>query len=368
MRGPPSSDHKNALPKTKKELYYGGGWHPAVSGEVADVRNPANGQHLGGVAWARAEDADRAVRAACDGFTKWRRTMPPERAVLLRRAADIIRTHGREIATLDAADTGVPYAKIAADVDGGALAFDFFAGLVTELKGSTIPVGEGKVNYTVREPLGVVVRINAYNHPFLFACQHVSASLAAGNSVIAKPPEQAPLSTLYLAELIGSLFPAGAFNVLPGGRACGEALVSHPNVAKVGLVGSVPTGRAILKSAADTFKKVSLELGGKNALIAYPDANLENLVPGIIKGMNFAFLGQSCGSTSRVFLHASIHDVVLTRAVEIVRRMKFGDPIDPATEMGCLISQAQLDKVMNYVELVRRECALLVFCGASTTE
>ena len=357
-----------ALPRTKRDLYYGGEWRAARSGATADVRNPANGESLGQVAWADAEDVDWAVLAAYEGFLKWRTTTPLERATILRRAAAVIRAHAHEIAVIDSIDTGVPYSRIAGDVEASALAFEFFAGLVTEVKGVTIPVGNDNLNYTLREPLGVVVRINAYNHPFLFAAQHASAPLAVGNSVVMKPPEQAPLSTLYLAELIGDLFPPGVIGVLPGGRECGEALVAHRKVAKVGLVGSVPTGKAILKGAADTLKKVSLELGGKNALIAYPDADLAKLVPGIMKGMNFAFLGQSCGSTSRVFLHESIHDQVLKRVVEKVRAMKFGDPVDPATEMGCLISQAQLDKVIEYVELAKQGGARLVLGGRRPTE
>ena len=367
-RGTDGLAASRALPRTKRDLYYGGEWRSARSGATTDVRNPANGESLGNVAWADAEDVDRAVLAAHQGFAKWRTATPLERAVILRRAAAVIRSHAHEIAVIDSTDTGVPYSRIAGDVEASALAFEFFAGLVTEVKGATIPVGNDNLNYTLREPLGVVVRINAYNHPFLFAAQHASAPLAVGNSVIMKPPEQAPLSTLYLAELIGDLFPPGVISILPGGRECGEALVAHPKVAKVGLVGSIPTGKAILKGAADTLKKVSLELGGKNALIAYADANLTKLVPGIIKGMNFAFLGQSCGSTSRVFLHESIHDRVLERVVESVRGMKFGDPVDPATEMGCLISQAQLDKVIHYVELAKQGGARLVLGGKRPSE
>jgi betaine-aldehyde dehydrogenase len=364
----PEAPLSHALPRTKRNLFYGGGWHTAQSGAVTEIKNPANGESLGEVAWADAKDVDRAVSQAHQGFMHWRTVTPLERAIIMRRAAAIIRANAHEIAVIDATDTGVPYSRIKGDVEASALAFEFFAGLVTEVKGVTIPVGFDNLNYTVREPLGVVVRINAYNHPFLFAAQHVSAPLAAGNAVIMKPPEQAPLSTLYLAQLIGDLFPAGVISVLPGGRACGEALVAHPKVAKVGLVGSVPTGKIILRGAAETLKKVSLELGGKNALIAYPDANLAKLAPGIMKGMNFAFLGQSCGSTSRVFLHETIHDRVLERVVEGVRSLRFGDPVDPATEMGCLVSQAQLDKVIHYVELAKQEGARLVLGGKRPPE
>jgi len=194
-----------------------------------------------------------------------------------------------------------------------------------------------------------VARINAYNHPFMFAAMRASTPLATGNKLIIKPPEQAPLSSLRLAELIGPLFPPGAFSLLPGGRAHGEALVAHPSVAKVGLIGSVPTGRAILRAAAETMKKVSLELGGKNALIAFPDADPKRVATGVVDGISFAWCGQSCGSTSRAFLHESLHDTVLERVTERVRRIKPGLPTRFETQMGCLVSQAQFDKMLRYV-------------------
>jgi len=352
------------LPPTRRDLYYGGGWHAPLSRDFTEVLNPATGEGLGAVAWAGAADVERAVAAAQGGFVRWRDMAPLERATIMKQAAAAIRRHAGELARLETADSGVPCQRIAPDVESGALAFEYFAGLVTELKGTTIPVGGKNLNYTLREPLGVIARINAFNHPFLFAAQHAAAALAAGNSVIVKPAEQTPLSSLYLAEVIGSLFPAGVLSVLPGGRLCGEALAMHPKVAKVGLIGSLATGKAILAAAAHTLKKVSLELGGKNALIAYPDADRTNLSAGIVKGMNFAFLGQSCGSTSRVFLHEDIHDEVLERVVQAVRTMKFGDPRDPATEMGSLVSQAQLDKVSHYVELALGEGARLVLGGS----
>jgi betaine-aldehyde dehydrogenase len=205
--------------------------------------------------------------------------------------------------------------------------------------------------------------MNAYNHPFLFATMKIGAPLIAGNSIVVKPPEQAPLSTLRLAEIIGPLFPDGVFNVICGGRDCGEALVSHPRVAKVALIGSVPTGKAILKSAADTMKKVTLELGGKNALIAFPDANPAEVASAAVRGMNFTWCGQSCGSTSRAFLHESVYDRVLDEIVTSVSAIKPGLPTDDATEMGCLVSKAQFDKVMTYIAAGQADGAKLVAGG-----
>ena len=345
-----------------RTLYYGGAWHEAVDGSREEMRSPSTAESLGHVSWAGVADVDRAVAAAAAGFQVWHRVKPLERARILREAAAIIRANGRELALIDAADCGNPVAEVVRDAEIGAASLDYFAGLVLELKGATIPMGEGVLNYTLREPLGVVVRINAYNHPFMFAVMRAGAPLAAGNSLIIKPPEQAPLSSLRLAELIGPLFPPGAFNVLPGGRACGEALVAHPKVAKVGLIGSVPTGRAILRGAAETMKKVALELGGKNALIAFADADPERVAAGVVGGMNFTWCGQSCGSTSRAFLHESLHDAVLERVAERVRRIKPGLPTMFETQMGCLVDQAQFDKVLRYVAWGQEDGARLV-CG-----
>ena len=346
----------------QRGLYYGGAWHDAAGGAVQETTSPSTGQSLGQVAWAGAADVDAAVRAAQAGFLEWRRVRPLERGRILREAATIIRVNGRELAMIDAADCGNPVAEMVRDAEIAATSLEYFAGLVLELKGDTIPMGEGSLNYTVREPLGVVVRINAYNHPFMFAAMRAGPPLAAGNSLIVKPPEQAPLSSLRLAELIGPLFPPGAFSVLPGGRACGEALVTHPGVAKVGVIGSVPTGRAVLRAAADSMKKVGLELGGKNALIAYPDADPDKVAAGVVRGMNFTWCGQSCGSTSRAFLHAELHDAVLERVAERVRAIRPGLPTQFESQMGCLVSRDQYDKVLRYVAWGQEDGARLV-CG-----
>ena len=346
----------------QRGLYYGGAWHEASGNSLEEIGSPSTGESLGRVSWAGAADVDRAVAAAAARFREWRRVKPLQRARILREAAAVIRANGRELALIDAADCGNPVAEMVRDAEIGAASLDYFAGLVLEMKGATIPMGEGVLNYTLREPLGVVVRVNAYNHPFMFAVMRAGAPLAAGNSLIVKPPEQAPLSSLRLAELVGPLFPPGAFNVLPGGRACGEALVAHPGVAKVGLIGSVPTGRAILRNAAETMKKVSLELGGKNALIAFPDADPEHVAAGVVGGMNFTWCGQSCGSTSRAFIHESLHDAVLERVAERVRAIKPGLPTRFETQMGCLVSRAQYDKVLRYVAWGQKDGARLV-CG-----
>jgi betaine-aldehyde dehydrogenase len=320
------------------------------------------------VSVAGAADVDAAVKAALSGFKTWRAIKITDRVQIMKEAARIFRENAERIALTDSADSGGPFKRMIRDAESGAATFEFFAGLVPELKGETMPFGDGVLNYTLREPLGIVVRINAYNHPFLFAAQKVAAPLVTGNAIIIKPPVQAPLSTLLMAELIGHLFPAGVFAVLPGGRECGEALVSHPKVSKVGLIGSVETGKAIAQAAAGTLKKVSLELGGKNALVAFPDADPSRVAAGAVQGMNFTWCGQSCGSTSRIFLHTSIHDRVVDEVVKSVSKLKFGLPTDPNTEMGCLVSRHQLDKVQRYVEYGLADGGKLVSGGKAPTD
>lgn len=351
------------LPRNR-HLYYGGQWHAPREGGFADTWNPADGAVVGQTAQATAGDVDAAVQAASEAFQSWRRTKPAERAELLRKAAAILRDHAEELAMLDALNTGNPVAEMVADAKIAAANLEYFAGIAMEAKGQTIPMGDDKLNYTVREPLGVVVRVVAYNHPLMFAGQKLAAPLAAGNTVIIKPSEQAPLSAIRMAELIGGVFPPGVVNVLTGSRECGEALTAHPLVKKVTLIGSTATGKAIVRGGADTLKQVLLELGGKNPLIAYPDANLEKLADGIVRGMNFTWAGQSCGSTSRVFLHEDIHDAVLARVLEILpTRHKPGIPTDWKTTMGPVISKAHHERVLNYIEISKREGARLVTGG-----
>jgi betaine-aldehyde dehydrogenase len=249
-------------------------------------------------------------------------------------------------------------------VEMAASQIEYFAGLVREVKGETLPLGPDALNYTVREPLGVVVRIHPFNHPLMFAAAKVAPALAAGNTVIGKPAEQTPLSALALAELWSDLFPAGVFNIVTGGRPCGARLVSHEGVAKAGVIGSVDTGRAVMRSAADTLKKVSLELGGKNALIAFPDVDPAKLAAAAVRGMNLYWTaGQSCGSTSRIYLHEDIHDAVVEEMARILSRIRLSKPIDPDCEMGCLVSATQQKRVLEYIASGIEEGARLVYGG-----
>jgi betaine-aldehyde dehydrogenase len=351
------------LPK-HRELYYGGGWHSSASGRLTPVSSPSTGDDLGFAADADATDVDRAVLAGHDAFRTWRGTPAATRAKAIRAAAQIMRDHAQDLAYLDALDGGNPLQAMLYDVEISADYMDYFAGLVTEMKGATIPVAPGVLNYSVREPLGVVARIGAFNHPLLFVGGKIGAPLAAGNTIIVKPADQTPLSALKLAELWRDVFPPGVFNVVTGGREAGAALVEHPKVAKVGFIGSIPAGRAVMRSASDRLKALTLELGGKNALIACDDTDPGEVADGVVRGMNFRYVtGQSCNSTSRVFLHETIHDATVPEIVDRVSKLKVGLPFDPETEMGCLSSKPQYDKTLAYIEAGLQDGARLAHGG-----
>jgi betaine-aldehyde dehydrogenase len=349
---------------THRDLFYGGRWHVGLSGRCLDVSDPATGAALGKVVDADAKDVERAVAAARAAFPAWRDAPAQERARAVRKAAAILRAHAQELALLEATDGGNPLQAMLYDVAISADYMDYFAGLVTEIKGSTIPIAAGVLNYTVREPLGVIARIGAFNHPLLFVAGKCGAPLVAGNTLIIKPADQTPLSSLRIAELWAEVFPPGVFNVVTGGRDAGAALVAHPRVAKIGFIGSVNGGRAVMIAAGATVKPLTLELGGKNALIACADAQPSAVADGVVRGMNFRYVtGQSCNSTSRVYLHDAIYDATLPAIVAGVAKIKVGLPTDPETEMGCLSSQPQFDKTMSYIKLGQEEGARLIYGG-----
>jgi betaine-aldehyde dehydrogenase len=352
-----------ALP-TQRGLFYGGNWHAPAQKQYLETFNPGNGSVITSVAQADPEDVDAAVKAAAGAYPAWRALTPTERAGYLHKAAEVIRKHATELALIDALNTGNPIAEMLSDANVAAANLDYFAGLIPMIKGETIPRENDQFHYTLREPLGVVARIVAYNHPVMFAGGKIAAPLAAGNTVVVKPPDQAPLSCLRLAEILADVFPPGVLNILPGSVACGQALSTHPLVKKITLIGSVPTGKAIQRAAADTLKPTLFELGGKNALLAFPDADIDRLVEGITRGMNFTWAGQSCGSTSRIFLHESHHDEVIQRVLERIQALyKPGVPTDMATTMGPVISKVAQDRVLGFIASGKEEGAHLALGG-----
>ncbi|KIW85056.1 hypothetical protein Z517_00444 [Fonsecaea pedrosoi CBS 271.37] len=345
-------------------LFYGGKWHEPHDGDHREIFSPGDGKVIRKVAFAGEKDTAAAIEAAHAAFPAWRAVPSLERGKKLRKVADILRTHADELALLDAYNTGNPVIMMRGDALFAADTVDMFAGLIPAVQGETTHLDDSTFNYTLREPLGVVTRIVASNHPLMFAANRLAAPIAMGNTVVIKAPEQAPLSALRLAELLEDVFPPGVLNILSGGLECGKTLSTHRLVSKVTLIGSVPTGKAIQKAAADTLKLTSFELGGKNALIAYPDADHNRLVDAIIAGMNFGWCGQSCGSTSRVFLHDSLHDKILERIQDqIAKRFRPGNPLDPKTTMGALVSEAAQARVLKYVEIGKNDGARLLLGG-----
>ncbi|MEX0405277.1 aldehyde dehydrogenase family protein [Aquibium sp. LZ166] len=358
-----SEEWRHVLP-TNLGLFYGGEWHSPAAGRTLPVLNPANGDVLAHVALADREHVDRAVAAANSAFPAWAALSPLKRSEYVRGIAKRVREAGDELAMLDALDSGNPLKGMLLDIQMGSTIMEYFAGLSTEIKGSTIPMPGGVLNYVLREPLGVVARLVAFNHPLLFAIAKIAAPLIAGNTVVLKPSEHTPLSALRLAELVQDLLPPGVLNILNGDRAAGEALATHPGVASIAVVGSIATGRAVMRAGAETLKRVTLELGGKNALIGYPDADPAKVAAGCVKGMNFDWTaGQSCGSTSRVLVHESIYSEVIEAVSDLVGKIRLGQPTAIETEMGCLSSQAQFEKVTGYIEGAKRDGVQLVAGG-----
>lgn len=354
------SSSKSALP-VHRDLYYGGAWHQPKGGYLETI-NPATGESLGLWADANTEDVNAAVSAAQQGFLEWRRVKPAQRAGMMKQFAAVMRANADELAMLDALNCGNPIREMRSDVMAAAAAMEFSAGLVTEIKGDTIPMGESVLNLSIREPYGVCARIVAYNHPLMFVMGKMGPVLATGNTAIMKPPYQAPLSAYRMMELGDGIFPPGVVNIVTAGKPGSEALVAHPDIPRISLIGSVPTGRAVAKLAAERLKHVSLELGGKNACVIYPDADIEKAAVAAVNGMNFTWCGQSCGSTSRLFVHEAVYERVMQIALERIKHYVPGLPHKMETTMGALISKVQLDKVLEYIRIAKAEGATLL-CG-----
>ena len=344
------------------ELTLGDG---GACGQWIDSHDPATLEPTGRVPAATARDIDRAVRSAAKAQIAWAARSVWERAAALRALATAIRARGPEILALEARDTGNTIGKLQADVQIAAGYLEYFAGLASELKGETIPATASGLHLTLREPFGVVARIVPFNHPFMFAAAHLAAPLMAGNAVVVKTPETSPLTGSILAELCHATLPPGLVNIVHGfGMPAGDALVRHPLVRRIGFTGSVATGLAIQRAAAESgVKHVTLELGGKNPFIVFPDADLDRVVEMAVAGMNFSWAGQSCGSTSRLLLHESVHDLVVERVAARMKSLRLGSPLDAASEMGPVNSARHRERIMALIDSARSEGARLVTGG-----
>ncbi len=344
-------------------LLIGGDLVKASGGGTFDVIDPFTEQVIARVPDATMEDVDAAVEAAAAALPNWRGTTALERAALVLRFADAVEAHAEELALLDTVDAGSPISNARFDVRIALAQMRMYAGFALEMKGATIPASDN-VHLTLREPVGVTAKIFPYNHPLMFACR-IAAPLVAGNPVIAKPPEAAPLSTLRLGEIAREIFPSGVVNVVVGdGPSVPDRIVRHRHVRRIGFIGSEPTGRAIQRAAAETgVKQVTLELGGKNAMVVFDDADVEKAAVGAVAGMNFTWSGQSCGSNSRLLVHRSMHDALVSRVVELIEERVIADPMDDRSEQGTMINLAQFDKSMRYIDLALSEGARVVTGG-----
>ncbi|MCL4722036.1 MAG: aldehyde dehydrogenase family protein, partial [Gammaproteobacteria bacterium] len=319
----------------------------------------------GRVPVATVADVDAAVCAAEAAQPGWAALPVWERRDLLRALGTAMRARADEILPLEAADTGNTINSLSRDVEVAANYLDFFSGLGSEMKGESVPASKDGLHFSIREPYGVVARIVPFNHPFLFAAAHLAAPLMAGNSVILKTPETSPLSGTLMGEICREVLPPGVVNILHGpGLPTGDALVRHPRIWRIGFTGSVQTGLAIQRSAAEVaVKHISLELGGKNAMIVCPDADPATVAPAAVAGMNFAWAGQSCGSNSRLLVHESLYDEVVQRVQALVAAIRVGDALDPASRMGPVNSAAHYRRVLSFVESAREDGATLLAGG-----
>jgi betaine-aldehyde dehydrogenase len=344
-------------------LYIGGEWVSPAEGKAFATINPSNMDKLGDVPAATEADVDRAVAAAKEGFREWSRVPIKERARCLVKLAERIEASADELAMMDAVDSGNAIVGMRGDMTWTADTLRYFAALITEIKGETSSQGPRHMNLTRRQPYGVVAKINPFNHPFRFCAEKAAAPLAAGNCVVIKGSEQAPLSSLRLGELCEGIFPRGVINIITGDGATGSALVRHPDVHRVGFVGSVPTGRAIAREAAATLKRVSFELGGKNPIIIFPDADPKRAAAAAIKGMNMNRQGQSCSSTSRVFVHRSLHGAVTEELVKQAEALPIGVPWVKENDVGPIVSERQFDRIMGFIDSAKSEGAKLLTGG-----
>ncbi|MBT9368722.1 betaine-aldehyde dehydrogenase [Rhizobium sp. CSW-27] len=335
-----------------------------TAGTLIESLYPATGEVIARLHAATPAIVEQAVASAKRAQKDWAALSPTARGRVLKKAADIIRERNRELSELETLDTGKPIQEtIVADPTSGADAFEFFGGIAaTALNGSHIPLG-GDWAYTKRVPLGVCVGIGAWNYPQQIACWKGAPALAAGNAMIFKPSEVTPLGALKIAEiLIEAGAPKGLYNVIQGDRDTGPLLVNHPDVAKVSLTGSVPTGRKVAAAAAGQLKHVTMELGGKSPLIVFDDADIDSAISGAMLG-NFYSTGQVCSNGTRVFVHRAIKEQFLARAKARTEAIVIGDPQDEATQMGPLVSFAQREKVLGYIEKGKAEGARLVTGG-----
>ena len=345
-------------------LLIGGEWVAAEGGKTSETRNPATGEVLARVAAASPADVDRAVKAARAAFEGWSKTSPAERSAILLRIADDLEKEADFFAKIETMDNGKPIRETSlVDVPLSVDHFRYFAGCLRAEEGSAVRIDNDTMSLVLHEPIGVVGQIIPWNFPLLMGAWKLAPALAAGNTVVIKPSSTTPLSLLHLAEIISRHVPAGVVNVITGsGRTAGDAMLKHPGFDKLAFTGSTEVGVDVAKAAAERLIPATLELGGKSANILFADCNLERAIEGVQIGILFN-QGQVCCAGSRLFIERKIYNQVLERLAEAFKAVKVGDPMDPATQMGSQINDAQVERVLRYVEIAKKDGARILAGG-----
>ena len=354
------------------QLLIGGKFQDAVSGKTFPTINPATEEVITSVAEADAPDVDAAVKAARAAFNhkSWRNMAARDRAKLLWKIGDLIMKNHEELARLESIDNGKPlFESRFVDIPSAAETFHYYAGWCTKIEGETIPVAGNFFNYTMREPYGVCGIITPWNFPLLMVAWKLAPALACGNTAVVKIAEETPLTGLWLGQLCQEAgIPDGVVNILPGfGETAGRALVAHPDVDKISFTGSTAVGKEIMRSAADTLKKVSLELGGKSPNIVFADADLDAAAKGAMNGI-FYGKGEVCAAGSRLLVEESAHDQLLEKILTRARQLEPGDPLNIKTRLGALVSRTQMERVLGYIETGMREGASPALTGGRAGE
>jgi aldehyde dehydrogenase (NAD+) len=349
------------------QLLIGGKFQDARSGKTFPSENPATEEVLAQVAEADAPDIDAAVKAARAAFNhkSWNQMGARARSKLLWKLGDLIMQYADELALTETMDNGKPiFESRFVDIPSAAETFYYYAGWCTKIEGETIPVPGNFLNYTLREPYGVCGIITPWNFPLLMVAWKLAPALACGNTAVVKIAEETPLTGLWLGQLCQEAgFPDGVVNIVPGfGETAGRALVEHPDVDKISFTGSTAVGKEIVRTSAETLKKVSLELGGKSPNIVFADADLDAAAKGAFNGI-FYGKGEVCNAGSRLFVQKSIHDALMEKLLKKAAALEPGDPLDPKTRLGALVSKAQMDRVLNYVEIGKSEGAKPAILG-----
>ena len=345
-------------------LLIDGQWVSAENKAVFDTFNPATGELLSSCANASANDVDRAVKAAQEAFKTWSKTSPQDRAQLLLKAADLIDAHASELAEIETRDNGKPLRETTlVDVPLSSDHFRYFAGCLRADEGSAVMIDNDTMSIVLHEPIGVVGQIIPWNFPLLMAAWKIAPALAAGNTLVIKPSSTTPLSILYLAKLLNDILPPGVINVITGrGAESGQAMLDHPGFAKLAFTGSTEVGYSVAKAAADKVIPATLELGGKSANIVFDDCQLDKAIEGAQIGILFN-QGQVCCAGSRIFVQEGIYDEFVSKLTQAFKEVKVGDPMSMQTQMGSQINEKQLQKILNYVEIGKKEGAIVLAGG-----